>query len=136
MDKYLLNSAIFFTLLLCISVFSIHAQSKDTILNMVLSKPHFYNVINGTNGKVYAGTSEGIVEVEGTLIRQNGSQIGYITTDKAGLPKIDSNGIGNYKEKSLAICCRILNWPERNIMQFPGISFISARVGDCIFSTL
>lgn len=119
MDKYLLNSAIFFTLLLCISVSSIHAQSKDTILNMVLSKPHFYNVINGTNGKVYAGTSEGIVEVEGTLIRQNGSQIGYITTDKAGLPKIDSNGIGNYKEKKFS---HLLPYPELAREEYHAVS--------------
>ena len=99
--KKLSKSGFLFSLLLIISVDSIQAQLKDTILNMVLSKPYFYNVLSVTDGKVYAGTSEGIVEIQGTSIRQYGSQVGYITTDKAGLPKIDTDGISIYTERKL-----------------------------------
>ena len=107
--KKLSKSGFLFSLLLIISVDSIQAQLKDTILNMVLSKPYFYNVLSVTDGKVYAGTSEGIVEIQGTSIRQYGSQVGYITTDKAGLPKIDTDGISIYTERKFI---HLLPYPE------------------------
>lgn len=109
MNERILKSAFLFSLCIIITLFRVQAQSKDTILNMVVSKPYFYNVLNGADGKVYAGTSEGIVEIQGTSIRQKGSQIGYITTDKAGLPKIDPDGISNYREKKFV---HLLPYPE------------------------
>lgn len=109
------KSVLLFPLFLVIALIKIQAQSKDTILNMVISKPYFYNVLTGANGKVYGGTSEGIVEIQGTSIRQYDRNKGYITTDKSGLPIIDVNGIGTYKERRYL---HLLPYPEEAREEF------------------
>ena len=87
----------------------LNAQSKDTVLNMVLSKPYFYNLVQGTGGAIYAGTSGGIVQLEGLNLRHYGSPKGYLTTDSKGEPVIDSSGIRYYKEKKYVY---LLPFPE------------------------
>jgi hypothetical protein len=87
---------------LCFSLllsFSIKAQVKDTILNMVLSKPYFYNLVKSESGQVFVGTAEGVFELNGTELRQFDRNPGYIKTDKQGRPVIDHNGVRYYSEK-------------------------------------
>lgn len=78
-------------LLLC--CFKMNAQSKDTILNTILSKPLFYNIVEGENQQIYAGTSEGIFTINEAALTLYSNDIGYISLDKKGLPEIDENGI-------------------------------------------
>ncbi len=85
------------------------SQSKDTVLNMVLSKPFFYNVIQGKEGKIYAGTSKGIFELDGTTLNPYDDRVGYIITSKLGVPDIDPAGIRYYKEKKYL---HLLPYPE------------------------
>lgn len=77
---------------------------------MVLSKPFFYNVIQGEGGKIYVGTSKGIFEMNGTsLIPYDEKKVGYIINDERRLPKIDPDGIRYYKEKKYL---HLLPYPE------------------------
>jgi hypothetical protein len=68
------------------------AQTKDTILQTLLSKPLFYNIAKG-DGRTYAGTSEGIFEVVGEHIKLISKEKGYISINSNGKPIIDKNGI-------------------------------------------
>lgn len=75
------------------------SQIKDTILNIVLSKPYFYNVIQTKNNKIFVGTSKGIFTLNGTSLTPYNEKKGYITSNSEGIPIIDSNGIRYYKER-------------------------------------
>ena len=85
---------IIFSLLFKIS----KAGNQDTVLNMVLSKPFFYNVIKSEDGRIFAGTSDGILKIEGTKMVHFVSQKGYAFVDKNGAISINQEGIKNYKE--------------------------------------
>lgn len=75
------------------------AGNRDTVLNMVLSKPFFYNVIKSEDGRVFVGTSEGIYQLEGTKMVHFVSKKGYASISKNGEVNINSEGIKNYKER-------------------------------------
>lgn len=81
---------------------SLTAQVKDTTLDMVLSKPYFYNLVKSENNRVFVGTAEGVFELKGTELRQYDRNRGYITTDKQGRPVIDHNGVRYYSEKKFS----------------------------------
>lgn len=85
------------------------AQNGDTVLNTVISSPYFYNIIQLGENKVFAGTSEGIFEINNTDLRQSDSHIGYITSTKDGTPIIDTAGIFFYDEKKYL---HLLPYPE------------------------
>ena len=72
------------------------ASEADTILNMVLSKPVFYNVMQNGQGEVFAGTAEGIYRIRGEALSQIDRRSGYIRFDLIGTPEIDSTGISNH----------------------------------------
>jgi hypothetical protein len=72
------------------------ASEADTILNMVLSKPVFYNVMQNGQGEVFAGTAEGIYRIRGEALSQIDRRSGYIRFDLNGTPEIDSTGISNH----------------------------------------
>jgi len=72
------------------------ASEADTLLNMVLSKPVFYNVMQNGQGEIYAGTAEGIYRIRGEALRQFDRRSGYIRFDTNGIPGIDSSGISNH----------------------------------------
>jgi hypothetical protein len=88
---------------------TIYSQSRDTVLNMVISKPNFYNVVKSSEGRIFAGTSEGIIEMKGVDMKQYNRTIGYLTLDKYGKPVIDSNGIRYHSEKKYY---HLLPFPE------------------------
>lgn len=108
---YILRSLILNTLIFICTLgqVTLLAESRDTILNMVLSKPYFYNLIKSTDGKIFAGTSEGIMEIVGMRLLTVSDAKGYITTDLKGRPVIDSSGIRYYKEKKYV---RLLPYPD------------------------
>lgn len=85
------------------------AQNGDTVLNTIISSPYFYNIIQLGENKVFAGTSEGILEINNTSLRQSDSRIGYITSNKDGIPIIDTTGIFYYDEKKYL---HLLPYPE------------------------
>jgi hypothetical protein len=97
-----------FLLLLCLFT-ETQGQNKDTILNMVISKPYFYNLVKTADDKIYAGSSDGIMEIEGIEVRQYDNKKGYITFNRNGNPVIDTSGIRYYKEKKFL---HLLPYPE------------------------
>lgn len=99
MKKYLskpVQKIIIFNLFCCWSAISF-ASDADTLLNLVISKPVFYNVIQNGQGEVYAGTADGIYKIEGEAISQFDRQSGYIRFNRKGKPEIDSSGISNHE---------------------------------------
>jgi hypothetical protein len=66
-------------------------------------------VIKGGNGKIYSGTADGILEIDGLALRQYGRMPGYVTIDKKGNPAIDSTGLRFYKERKYL---HLLPYPE------------------------
>jgi len=107
------NKALRFTPILLLLVvmisFQSNAQSMDTVLNAVISKPFFYNVLKGKENKIFAGTSEGVFEITGITIKPYSGEKGYITTDKEGLPILDKNGIKFYRGSAYS---HLLPYPE------------------------
>jgi AraC-like DNA-binding protein len=85
------------------------AQTKDTLLNTVVSKPFFYNILKGSENKLYAGTSQGIYEVIGSEIKLYSEEKGYLTTNQNGQPIIDANGIKFHRSTSFS---HLLPYPE------------------------
>lgn len=83
----------------------------DTILNAVYSKPFFYNVLKDQKGVVYAGTSEGVYTIEGSIIGKLNDNDGYVSLDKNGNLTINPEGIRNYKESKYL---HLLPYPEFN----------------------
>jgi hypothetical protein len=50
-------------------------------------------VLKGGDGKIYAGTSEGVHQCDGTAMSKLDNRIGYLTLDNKELPIIDPDGI-------------------------------------------
>jgi cell division protein FtsL len=96
-------------LLLMSLLIETQGRDRDTILNMVISKPYFYNLVKTTEDKIYVGSSEGIMEIEGIEVRQYDIKKGYVTFNRDGKPVIDSPGIRFYKEKKFL---HLLPYPE------------------------
>lgn len=109
MQQSSIRAILFLILAICVPSRALKAQARDTVLNMVISKPNFYNLVKNDEGRVFAGTSEGIIEINGINLRQHGSSVGYLTLDKKGNPVIDSNGVRFYSEKTLF---HLLPYPE------------------------
>lgn len=86
-----------------------YSQTKDTLLNTVLSKPFFYNVLMGQDQKIFVGTSQGIFEVNGTELKFYDDKIGYITTNQKKIPIIDSYGIKYHRSNSYS---HLLPYPK------------------------
>lgn len=75
------------------------AGEADTVLNMVLSKPYFYNVVQNDKGEIYVGSSNGIIKITGENLSHFGTNSGYVKIGKNGNPEIDSAGIGNLENQ-------------------------------------
>lgn len=76
------------------------AQGLDTILNMVISKPFFYNVIKDGQGRILTGSSEGVLEWNDTEFKAIEESAGYVTLDEKGKPVISAEGIKNHRDRS------------------------------------
>jgi hypothetical protein len=97
--KYPLRVNIIFFIVSPFLFTNLKAGNRDTVLNMVLSKPFFYNVIKSEDGRVFVGTSEGIYQLEGTKMVNFVSKKGYVTILKNGEVGINPEGIKNYIER-------------------------------------
>ena len=89
-------------LLYILFIFSLPAWGKlrDTVLYSMSSRPFFYNVLKTGDGKIYAGTSEGIYLFQGSEMIKQDNRIGYLTLDKNGTAVIDPNGIKYHDQKT------------------------------------
>jgi hypothetical protein len=87
------------TLYFISNALNVSSQISDTILNMVISKPYFYNVVKSKEGEIFTGTSEGVYQWDGTHSKKTHTLKGYITIDKEGKPVINPEGIKNYRER-------------------------------------
>jgi hypothetical protein len=65
-------------------------------------------VLKGGDGRIYAGTSEGVFTLEGAVMKKLDNQIGYLTLNKKGSPAIDHNGIRYHDQSTYA---RMLPYP-------------------------
>ena len=94
------RTLITFVIQVCFVITSLctYGANRDTVLNTVLSKPFFYNVVADHKGIVYAGTSVGIFKFEGSSLVRFDESEGYITLGKDDRPVIEPNGIRNYSE--------------------------------------
>jgi hypothetical protein len=93
------------------------AQQKgtDTLLNMVLSEPFFYNVVGGVDGSIYVGTSKGIFQLSGKDLKPVSQDRGYVTLAGQGRPVISETGILNYRERKFL---HLLPYPEQSRDEF------------------
>ncbi len=78
--------------------FVVNAQIQDTSLIELHGKPFFFNVIKSKNGDIYAGTSEGVVQLQGSKMDWINNRSGYVTLNAKEQLDIDSNGI-RYKNQ-------------------------------------
>jgi hypothetical protein len=78
----------------------IQGQLRDTGLLSLYSKPFFYNVLGGSDGRIYAGTSMGIYRMYGGEMELVDRKAGYLTLDSSGQLRIDPNGIKHHSGKS------------------------------------
>lgn len=74
-------------------------NDRDTVLNMVLSHPYFYNVIQGGDGTIYTGTQEGIFKWKGITYDMISKEAGYVGLNNKGKPLTITDGIANYESK-------------------------------------
>jgi hypothetical protein len=97
--------------LICLSGAPVWGQLRDTSLHSLFSQPFFYNVLKGADGNIYAGTSEGILRLDGTSMAKVDDQSGYLTQDTKGKLAIDPNGIRYHDQKSYV---RLLPFPNES----------------------
>ena len=107
------NSMIKVVLLLALGFLLVSAESRgqyqDTVLNAVISKPFFYNIQKSEGNTLFAGTSEGIFEIDDVSLRPYSPEKGYITINKKGEPIIDKNGIKFHRSNAYSY---LLPYPE------------------------
>jgi hypothetical protein len=81
--------------------FFLLAQSKDTSLFTIYSVPYYFNVVKTPEGKIIAGTSNGMYLMNGIHPQKLNNESGYVTVNKKQQPVIDSNGIKYHDDKSM-----------------------------------
>ena len=91
------------------------ARFRDTSLFALHSRPFFFNVLKGTDEKVYAGTSEGIYIMDGSAFFKLDDRKGYIKLDPKGGFQIDSNGIKYHDQQSYG---HLLPFPDIKKQEF------------------
>jgi len=79
---------------------SLLAQSADTSLAVIYAQSFFFNVVEAKDGRVYAGSSDGVFEMQGTEPQRLDSRIGYLKVEADGSIGIDSNGIRFNEQKT------------------------------------
>jgi hypothetical protein len=72
---------------------SLRSQTADTSLAVVYAQSFFFNVVEAKDGRVYAGTSDGVFEMQATEPRRLDSRVGYLKVGADGSIGIDPNGI-------------------------------------------
>jgi hypothetical protein len=101
----------FMTLLMCQT--DIWAKTTDTALVAMFSKSFFFNVLENGEGKIFAGSSDGIYELSGMELKPVDSRSGYVMLEHDGSLSIDPKGLGFAHQSTLL---HLLPFPdvERN----------------------
>ena len=68
-------------------------QFWDTSLLTLYSRPFYYNVVKAKDGKIYAGSSDGVFRLEETTQIKIDNRIGYLRIDSNGRVELNPNGI-------------------------------------------
>lgn len=97
--------------LICVVGNPVWGQLRDTSLHSLFSRPFFYNVLKGGDGNIYAGSSEGILRLDGSSMTKVDDQAGYLTQDAKGNLAIDPNGIKYHDQQSYV---RLLPFPNES----------------------
>lgn len=95
--------------LVSITLVQAYSQSKDTVLNMMLSEPFFYNIILADDGAFYAGSSQGMLKIVKKEIYPYNHKIGYVTLSENGKPVLSETGVKYHRDKSFL---HLLPYPE------------------------
>lgn len=104
---------IIFFFLLC--QHSATAQTTDTTLVMMYAKSFFFNVLETQDGRVLAGSSDGIFELRDAELQPVDGRSGYVKIEKDGKPGIDPNGL-RYANQSTFL--HLLPFPEVDRNEF------------------
>jgi len=104
---------IIFFFLLC--QHSATAQTTDTTLVMMYAKSFFFNVLETQDGRVLAGSSDGIFELRDAELQPVDGRSGYVKIEQDGKPGIDPNGL-RYANQSTFL--HLLPFPEVDRNEF------------------
>ncbi|MEY3368147.1 MAG: hypothetical protein RI973_1302 [Bacteroidota bacterium] len=96
-----------------------HAQLLDTSLIQFHASPYFFNVIKAADGQIYAGTSDGILQLRGFEMKHVDDREGYLTLDANGILAIDTNGIQYHDQREYL-----------HLLPFPSESRVEYHAGD------
>ena len=95
------------------------AQLLDTSLIQFHASPYFFNVIKAADDHIYAGTSDGILQLRGFEMKRVDARQGYLTLDANGELEIDTNGIQYYDQRDYL-----------HLLPFPNESRAEYHAGD------
>ena len=76
------------------------AQTNDTTLVALHAQSFFFNVVGGKDGRIYAGSSDGVFEMRDTDPTRLDDRVGYVKMGRNGKVEIDSNGIRYIDQKT------------------------------------
>lgn len=76
------------------------AQTRDTTLVALHAQSFFFNVVGGKDGRIYAGSSDGVFEMRDTDPTRLDDRVGYVKMGRNGKVEIDSNGIRYIDQKT------------------------------------
>ena len=113
-DFQRMNSTVFrFLFILAFFLLSItpalSQQSRDTSLLTLYSKPSYYNVVTDWKGDVYAGTTDGVYQMDGPTPVKVRDWKGYLRIDAQGRIALDSSGVRFHKQSAMS---HLLPFPD------------------------
>ncbi len=91
------------------------AANADTVLNMVMSKPYFYNVVQNNIGEIFVGTANGMYALKEDKLSFKNSKPGYLKIGSNGIPEIDSSGISNRESNQYL---HLLPYPDEKRQEY------------------
>lgn len=91
---------IFLVIFLIISLKS-NGQLRDTSLFTIYSRPFYFNVVKDWKGRIYAGSSDGMIQFKETSPVKINNKKGYLKIDQNGNIIIDTNGIKYHQQQSM-----------------------------------
>jgi outer membrane protein assembly factor BamB len=90
---------------------SLLSQFWDTSLLILYSRPFYYNVVKAGDGKIYAGTSNGVFRLDEETPVKIDDRIGYLEIDSEGKVVLNPSGIRFHHQTNFN---RLLPFPTEN----------------------
>lgn len=78
-----------------------NSQLRDTSLFTIYSRPFYFNVVKDWKGRIYAGSSDGMIQFKETSPVKINKKKGYLKIDQNGNIIIDTNGIKYHQQQSM-----------------------------------